>query len=302
MPPHPPHPEAGDPHPAEEHDPTGVRALLAGLPDPGPMPAHLVDRITARLEVEREHRDSADHPLAASADHVVDLAAERGRRRPARTLGILTAAAAGLAVTTVAFTQVFGGGGGVDHGAVAQYPSRAEAGADDAGAADQGGDGADGGPGAGSQEESQEDSSALDRPDATSMAGADTLVTDVTTPTLLAPLGEVPTEDYALVVHEASERVASEPDAASQGAAGELTHAAALQCWGEVEQLEADAPWSDRFAATATLVGEGGSTEEVVLLLGLEGDRGRAWAVPADCMTSAGVAPLDPAGERVTAP
>lgn len=35
-----------------EHDPTGVRALLASLPDPGPMPDDLVARITAALEAE----------------------------------------------------------------------------------------------------------------------------------------------------------------------------------------------------------------------------------------------------------
>lgn len=35
-----------------EHDPTGMRALLGSLPDPGPMPEHLVARITAALEQE----------------------------------------------------------------------------------------------------------------------------------------------------------------------------------------------------------------------------------------------------------
>jgi hypothetical protein len=35
-----------------EHDPTGMRALLGSLPDPGPMPEHLVARITAALEEE----------------------------------------------------------------------------------------------------------------------------------------------------------------------------------------------------------------------------------------------------------
>jgi hypothetical protein len=35
-----------------EHDPTGMRALLSSLPDPGPMPADLVARISAALEAE----------------------------------------------------------------------------------------------------------------------------------------------------------------------------------------------------------------------------------------------------------
>lgn len=37
-----------------EHDPTGMRALLASLPDPGPMPEHLVARISAALEAEAQ--------------------------------------------------------------------------------------------------------------------------------------------------------------------------------------------------------------------------------------------------------
>lgn len=36
-----------------ERDPTGIRALLSSLPDPGPMPADLVARILASLEDER---------------------------------------------------------------------------------------------------------------------------------------------------------------------------------------------------------------------------------------------------------
>ncbi len=48
-----------------EHDPTGVRALLGSLPDPGPMPEHLVARITAALEQEsRRPAGSADGATA----------------------------------------------------------------------------------------------------------------------------------------------------------------------------------------------------------------------------------------------
>ncbi len=39
-----------------EFDPTGIRALLAALPDPGPMPPTLVDRIAASLAAEQQGR------------------------------------------------------------------------------------------------------------------------------------------------------------------------------------------------------------------------------------------------------
>lgn len=49
---------AGDGRHAEtEHDPTGIRALLSGLPDPGPMPPDLVARITASIAQEQSARD-----------------------------------------------------------------------------------------------------------------------------------------------------------------------------------------------------------------------------------------------------
>ncbi len=43
-----------------EHDPTGVRALLASLPEPGPMPDDLVARISAALAVEAQRGDGID--------------------------------------------------------------------------------------------------------------------------------------------------------------------------------------------------------------------------------------------------
>lgn len=41
---------------AADQDPTGMRALLASLPDPGPMPAQVAERITASLQAEQQHR------------------------------------------------------------------------------------------------------------------------------------------------------------------------------------------------------------------------------------------------------
>lgn len=60
-----------------EHDPTGMRALLGSLPEPGPMPADLVARIEAALAAEaRALRDPAAGPErrpAAPDDVVVPL-------------------------------------------------------------------------------------------------------------------------------------------------------------------------------------------------------------------------------------
>jgi hypothetical protein len=43
-----------------EHDPTGMRALLASLPDPGPMPDDLVARIGAALRAEADRKDGVE--------------------------------------------------------------------------------------------------------------------------------------------------------------------------------------------------------------------------------------------------
>jgi hypothetical protein len=43
-----------------EHDPTGMRALLGSLPEPGPMPEDLVARISAALAVEAQRGTSID--------------------------------------------------------------------------------------------------------------------------------------------------------------------------------------------------------------------------------------------------
>ena len=55
-----------------EHDPTGMRALLANLPEPGPMPDDLVARISAALAAEAQRDDGIDqlwhlHDDAATA-------------------------------------------------------------------------------------------------------------------------------------------------------------------------------------------------------------------------------------------
>lgn len=84
VPPTPPH-GPGDP---DADDPTGIRALLSGLGDPGPMPADLVDRIHASIAAEqaaRERQDATVVPLR--------------RRVPGwQKYGLVAAAVAGLAI------------------------------------------------------------------------------------------------------------------------------------------------------------------------------------------------------------
>lgn len=72
-----------DPTPVE-HDPTGMRELLASLPDPGPMPEDLVARITAALAEESR---AAHGSLSSQAARVVDAplaAADAGSVVPLR--------------------------------------------------------------------------------------------------------------------------------------------------------------------------------------------------------------------------
>ena len=72
-----------------EDDPTGVRALLASLPEPEPMPAYLVERISASLAAEQANRSPA-----STGATVVPLA----RRRPLRTTVLALAGVAAAAV------------------------------------------------------------------------------------------------------------------------------------------------------------------------------------------------------------
>ena len=87
-----------------EHDPTGMRALLASLPEPGPMPDDLVARISAALAVEAQRGDGIDqlwslhHHAEASrpADAGDDDGTDAGRRwcRCAAGSGCATSAVA----------------------------------------------------------------------------------------------------------------------------------------------------------------------------------------------------------------
>jgi hypothetical protein len=81
---------------APDDDPTGVRALLSSLPEPDPMPQHLVERINASLDVEQTQR--AARTSSASLTPLLTT-----RRRPRRRLafGMAGAAAAVVLLATV---------------------------------------------------------------------------------------------------------------------------------------------------------------------------------------------------------
>lgn len=86
-----------------EPDPTGIHALLSSLPDPGPMPPDLVDRITASIEAERAAGARSGHPHDGA---VVPLRRRRIGWKP------LAAAAAAAAVVAIGAPALLDGGPG----------------------------------------------------------------------------------------------------------------------------------------------------------------------------------------------
>jgi len=95
--------QSHDDHTPVEHDPTGMRALLAGLPDPGPMPPDLVTRITAALAAEAGTDAGATASAAPSPATVVPL--------PRRRLGLRHLGVAAAVVTAVGLGGVVLSGG-----------------------------------------------------------------------------------------------------------------------------------------------------------------------------------------------
>lgn len=148
--------ESHDDRTSLEHDPTGMRALLANLPEPGPMPEHLVARITAALAAEA---GAADARSAGASDRVASARTGRGtapaadaastagatptplprRRVQLRHLGVAAAVVGALGLGGVVLstspndlTASIGASGGSDS---AQDAESAAGGGDDAGPA-----------------------------------------------------------------------------------------------------------------------------------------------------------------------
>ena len=84
-----------EPPASPDDDPTGVRALLSGLPEPAPMPGYLVERINASLNAAQSQRAAS-----FSGERVTPLVAT-SRRRPGRVLFAIAGAAAVVLVAVV---------------------------------------------------------------------------------------------------------------------------------------------------------------------------------------------------------
>lgn len=281
------------PRQPDDTDPTGIRDLLAALPDPGPMPEDLVARIQARLDVEQAHRAStvpaaSGATVARVADGVVDLAAERGRRRPARTVAVLGAAAAGLLVTSVALAQLVDGDGLVGADTAAVYPSLTRAGDDSAGAAQDGGDEAQSLSGAGDDSATGDSGGVAEDGDA---ASGDPLGAVLSAPdedlggrlAVLPGLGGITEAELvpALLASLSS-------DLHSYGAE-DLTLEEAKSCW---EALEGPRGFTD-YVATRADLGSAASSSPVVAVVGLTADgTGELWALPESCTDGAQVEPV----------
>lgn len=284
--------------PPWEVDPTGMRALLRGLPEPGPMPEELIARIQARLAVEQEHRANGVSDVSRAAargrgDNLVDLAAERSHRRPGRTLAILGAAAVGLMLTTVAIDQFVGLSGppAADSAAFAPATGRSadDSAGDDSGgnvgAASDGGMAQDAPSAAASSAEAQEQAAAGSAEDGsqTDSGQAESSLPAATRSVILVPdLGDLPvlgTDGYAPLISSAAES-ASKPLSAST-----LTVTQANSCWTAVA---GDGAWDSYFAAAAR-----SAKEPVVVLLGRDSDgSGHAWVLPRGCVDAEDSRPL----------
>ena len=101
-----------------DDDPTGVHALLSGLPEPDPMPDHLVERINASLAAAQAQR------AASTSGASVTPLVRSTRRRPGRVLFVVAGAAAAVALVAVLGGNLFrtlapAGSGSSDAAAIA---------------------------------------------------------------------------------------------------------------------------------------------------------------------------------------
>jgi hypothetical protein len=100
IPPHNPDNPVNPVESSPDDDQTGVRAMLSALPEPGPMPAYLVERISASLAAEQAQR--AHSSVGSSVTPMLAT-----RRRPGRILFAIAGAAAAVVLIGVVGTTIF---------------------------------------------------------------------------------------------------------------------------------------------------------------------------------------------------
>ncbi|CAN5517494.1 hypothetical protein BH23ACT6_BH23ACT6_22660 [soil metagenome] len=277
----PPGPAPDDP----DVDPTGMRDVLASLPDPDPMPDHVAARIMASLNEERARGPQGT--WAGSAP-VADLAVERERRRPAQWMLAAAAVVAVGALGTVGADSVLGpdaGGGDAtaqysphqDTSGGAEDDSGAEAEADADSAADEG----DAEVGIDAAEKV-----ATDEQDADNAVEAATLDD---APERVQDIDDAVFASGALAVLQSADTSLAGMPAEFAGSAnrGALPPDAIDACVQTIGENPADGQWA---AAPATINGS-----DVVVVGELTSERSAAWAVSEQC-------PTDPNAEVLNGP
>lgn len=249
--------------PDDELDPTGVRAMLANLPDPGPMPEDLVARISQSLQLEQERR--AEPAREETGPAPISLDAERRRRRPGRTVLWLGGAAAVAMVATVSVNQLFDDGS--DSGVSAQAPAR--------NASDAGGD-------AGAPAPAAEDSESAADEDSSTDGGSLAEAEDGAE----SPQSEADAADGAEVQTLSGTVSLTSTDVAAQ-----------VQEWLSAEPAAGDTSWTtpqvndcierqdlDTSRAEQVLVASATWSAEPAMVLVARADRGgMAWVLTPDC-------------------
>lgn len=89
-----------------ENDPTGMRDLLRSLPDPGPMPQDVTDRITAALAQEHAGRAGDDRSNVTPLARTGRPAGNRSGRRWMQAVGGVAAAAVVATVAVVGVNEL----------------------------------------------------------------------------------------------------------------------------------------------------------------------------------------------------
>ncbi len=280
--------------PAGDHDadPTGIRDLLADLSDPGPMPEHLVARISASLDQEQQRRRSSEGWATHAPEHtgarpISHLAEERERRGPQQWI-LAAAAVLAVGVTgTVVYDQILSPDSGP--GVLAQLTPGDQ---DEADSGSQNADSVEAEPAedAGGEAESRAD-------------GVDDQAADAAAEKEEAAQGGVEGIDdaaFALgaasLLQVAAGTAGSDGDAFAQAPLGFQTQP------GDVQALSADEldpcvrvvggnPQQGEWAGTPADVGG----DEVVIVGDLAPGQSRAWAVSENCSD-------DPGADVLTGP